>query len=106
MKAILIQVGCYPEMITVDGSLSQLQELVGGNIEFVPMKHKAHAYVNEDGKNLGLTENRIATEVLQQFGYRTNDFIVGNMVILGEGKDGDEGDVPKPMLKILDMAKL
>ena len=86
-------------IIRTDGSteeinnptLEQLQEAVGGYIEYVPIRtdktgpfeHWAnYMYCNEEGKLKGLEYNMRAT-VLIDF----DDAIVGNVVVMYEGED-------------------
>lgn len=85
-------------------SLEALQALVGGNIEFLPLRHEdfhgdapAHGYCNEEGKLEGLEPNLIATMLFRAFGcLPDDDVIVGDVVVLGDDPDspGDEGDCP------------
>jgi hypothetical protein len=105
MKAILIKVDCQPEIIETNGTLAELSAAVGGYIEIVSLSEDAHAYVNEEGKLLGLPINDAATAIFQ----RNNgpvDVICGNMIILGsfadDGEyDGEEHDVPARIIVAL-----
>lgn len=75
-------------------TLTDLQELVGGVIETVPIclsgnwsTGRAHPImiVNEEGKLMGLEKNERATDMLH---FDVYDYIVGDAVIAGEkGED-------------------
>jgi hypothetical protein len=58
-----------------DFSLEELQEYVGGWIEFVPMPNGIILVVNEEGKLDGLPHNEKATQVFKY------DEIVGDAVL-------------------------
>lgn len=86
-------------------SLEELNDAVGGYIEFIHFTDVAHAYINEDGKALNLPYNELATYLCNKFkiGLMPTDFISGNMVILGNGDDGEEADIPESLrLEIYD----
>jgi len=79
----IIDIGCRP-------SLAQLQDAVGGYIEYVPLSDEAlaitghtHMYCNETGKLDGLPINRMATSMIRS----TNDIIVGNAVLMTDDDD-------------------
>ena len=71
-------------------SLWELQELVGGPIETVPVAlndrwtHERGVrpvmLVNEEGKLEGLARNELATELLR---YDIDDFVVGDVLLAG-----------------------
>ena len=77
--------------------LASLQRLVGGYIEAVHLDSiDSHAYVNEEGKFRGLRFNPAATAFLDAVtpGSAPHGRIRGTMVVLGNGPDGDEADLP------------
>lgn len=74
-----------------------LNELVDGWIEYVPVTPGVHAYCNEVGKLNGLPENRTATILAGRVGV---DILVGTVVFLGEGEDGEDGDLPPEWLNL------
>lgn len=81
-----------------DGSLQDYQDAVGGYIESVPViLPGVTAYVNEEGKINGLPLNVPATALLKYPG----DMIVGDMLLIGTGEDGDDASVPPGTLKIV-----
>ena len=103
MKALLIKTGnTRPEVIDIDGEYQQLSDTVGGYIEslYIPtVPIGAHAYINEDGKMLGLSMNPFATIVGHELiGISPSDYIAGNMIVLGDGEDGEEADVPQTVV--------
>ena len=66
--------------------LNFLQKMVGGYIETVPSSVSSDAIliVNEEGKNLNLPENRLATALADLH----NDYIVGTAVFtIAAGED-------------------
>lgn len=75
-------------------TLTDLQELVGGMIETVPVALSGNwttgrehplMIVNEEGKMMGLEKNERATDLLR---FDVYDYIVGDAVIAGEkGED-------------------
>lgn len=63
---------------------------VGGWIEGVPLEGVT-AYVNEEGKINGLPTNKIATLLAHQSNaIFPNDYIVGNMIVMGPIDDEGE----------------
>lgn len=65
-------------------TLEELQSLVGGYIEMLPLPNGKEMYINEDGKSLGLQQNDVATGYGILAGIADDDFIVGNAVICSE----------------------
>jgi hypothetical protein len=86
---------------TIDAGLENLQTLVEGNIEAVS-GDDWHFYLNEEGKILGLAPNRRAALLVLEATGALFDVYCGNVVVLGETHDGDEGDVPE---HLIDLAK-
>lgn len=86
------------------GSLESLQAAVGGYIEAIYL-HKlgVSAYVNEEGKFNGLPLNRTATQIARAHsGMAPDDFIVGDMLILGPvNRNGDDTDCPPGVVEML-----
>jgi hypothetical protein len=84
---------------TIDARLETLQTLVAGNIETVS-GDDWHFYLNEEGKILNLPPNRrTAMLVLEETGMLA-DVYCGNVVFLGETRDGDEGNVPQHLIDL------
>jgi len=61
-------------------TLKEMQECVGGYIEFVWLKDNKILVVNEDGKIQGLPDNPIATQIIREQGI--SDHIVGNALLI------------------------
>jgi hypothetical protein len=57
--------------------LEIIQEVVGGYIELVPTANGGYMYCNEEGKLLGLTINRPATQLID-----FDDIILGSVVVM------------------------
>lgn len=74
--------------------LTALQQLIGGHIEGVS-RHRWHAYVHSEGKLLNLAPNPVATTLLFP---DHSDVICGTAVLLGDGHDGTEDDVPAGLI--------
>lgn len=62
-----------------DFSLEELQEIVGGYIEILPLKDNEIMVINEEGKLDGLDYNSKATKEVQKCGLA--DFIVGDVLV-------------------------
>lgn len=67
----------YAEVMYINNNLSELQNIVGGYIEVVPLPTVDNAYViyNEDGKYRNLIANIFVPEI--------DDVIVGNLIVVG-----------------------
>jgi len=97
---------CYTVDIHNDDSLRELQELVGGYIEavpvpdFIPDAMNGTCYVNEDGIAQGLEPNMRATDfMVPGVGLMWGDYIKGNMVLFGyDPMTGENADVPESMI--------
>ena len=63
-------------------TLEQLQALVGGYIELVPIFDGSHMYCNEEGKLLGLKPNIFAGALID-----FPDTIVGDVVVMEKGDE-------------------
>lgn len=67
------------EIVNTNGTLKELEKLVGGYIKHIPMISDAGLLVNEEGSILGLSPNPFF-----------NGAFVGNVVVIGEPKDGED----------------
>lgn len=83
VKAIVKEVGKAPCVENIKNDLATLQGLVGGHIEVVSMGDGVALVLNEEGKLTGLPVN---------FGLG-HDVIVGNVVFVAYGNDGDFMDL-------------
>jgi hypothetical protein len=61
-------------------TLKEMQDCVGGYIEFVWLNDNKILVVNEDGKIVGLPDNMIATTLIMEQGI--SDHIVGNALLI------------------------
>lgn len=67
-----------------DFSLEELQKIVGGYIEIVPLDNDQIIVLNEEGKLMGLKVNEIATTLyheVNRFARSRMDFIVGDVLV-------------------------
>jgi hypothetical protein len=78
-------------------------DLVGGHFQVIRCGAGAWMYLNEDGKELGLPENMVATAVAHEAGLSLADFIVGQVVVFGAPDDeGWDTSVPEEFLALLE----
>lgn len=99
MLAYLIEAEGPARLQDVPDTLEFLQEFVGGYLEglTIPSEGLAfglHAYMNEDGKALGLPINEVATRLLYPI-LRPGDAITGNLMIVGSDAEGDHVSLPE-----------
>lgn len=82
IKALIVDPNKDPEVIYLDTDLDNIQDLVGGNIQEVyPFKDNACLLCSENGKDIGLEENRY----IKELGYS----IYGTFLIVGDFGDED-----------------
>lgn len=79
--ATLYELGKEPCKFEPEGksfTLSEMQKLVGGNIELVTLRSSGmYLVIHEEGKMMGLPRNAEATAVCEDFLF-PGDFIVGD----------------------------
>ncbi|SRR5437762_9560770 len=99
VKCLLITTNDESQVVEIPDTLSQLQSLVHGNIEAIYTRKGIHCYVNEDGIYKKLPPNRLATRFLfihlERMPMTESGFILGPMIVLGDGNEGDEESVPQ-----------
>lgn len=95
LKGILIKSDGDYQVIDYEDSLDFLHNVVGGYIEYVPIKDNICMIINEEGKLKGLDINDIATSLIS-----FNDFIVGNVLIVGV-KDGEDISLSDSQIEML-----
>ena len=80
MKILVIKPCEKVEIREIEGELEEMQEIVGGHIETVPLEEKPELLIvcNEEGRLLGLEENF----------FNFNDIICGTAFVCG--MDGEE----------------
>lgn len=61
--------------------LAELQLLVGGYIEMLPLPSGGWLVLNEDGKHKDLPRNGRATVLGHSCGIADNDFVVGDVLV-------------------------
>lgn len=106
VTALLIPVEGPLQTVELDGSLAQLQDLVGGHIEALPIptfireSARATAYVNEDGKFLDSCEpNMRATDfMVPGVGLFMGDYVAGPLLLCGfDPNTGEHAELPAPV---------
>src|SRR5258706_10472125 len=101
MKVLVIKPDTSSSVVDVNEAggafLLWLQATVCGYIEHFSAKGNWHGYCNEEGKLQGLPVNPTATFLARELGWNEYgvDVLVGTCVFLGNGKDGEEADVPE-----------
>lgn len=99
MKALVVRTDNSMELIEQEWNYEQINKAVGGWIEAINFgKHDDHfAYINEEGKLLGLPTNELVTSYWYESGTRVliGDYIAGDAVVFGEiDEEGNNTDVP------------
>lgn len=111
MKAILVTTEQEIKLLDQDFDLDVIQSYLGGLIEAVSFgSHNSRffAYINEEGKLIGLPENKIATSVWYSSGERVmiGDYLAGNALFFGQIDDeGNETDVPDDLIDFFELVK-
>ena len=95
VKAVLISTSGHVEITQIEANRDTLKGIVGGWIESLDLLNGDHAYLNDEGKTLGLPYNHLANTVFHQMNpyLSAGDLIVGDVVLLGDDVEGDEADV-------------
>ena len=108
MKALAIPVEGPIEVVDLDGSLGQLQEIVGGLIQALPVPDficpdgRCSVYVNEEGKfDPAILFNGRATDFLVPgVGLMYGDWIAGTMLVAGfNPRKGEHAQLPASVAK-------
>ena len=87
MRVIMMKIGAEADICEIDGSLEGMQGIVGGLIElFCPFENESVGIiVNEEGKLLGLDENRAVVQ-----DHKIADILCGPAFIVNlDSEDGD-----------------
>lgn len=82
LEAVVVAPGRRPRVTIIADTLAGLQSIVGGYIEVVDFTPENIIVCNEEGRMLGLPENRMG--------------ICGTFIVLGRGKNGRFGSVVDP----------
>lgn len=98
MRVIMMEVLKPAEVKEIDGSLEGMQAIVGGSIElYCPFKEHVGIIVNEEGKILGLPENRMVSD-----NGKIIDILCGPAFIVNlDSEDGNFTDVTDEQIKLL-----
>lgn len=107
MIALLIPVEGPLEEVVLDGGLEQLQEIVGGMIQALPLPpfitnaDRATAYINEEGKLIDLAVNYRATDfMVPGAGMMPGDYIVGPFLLCGfDPMTGTHRELPHAVVR-------
>lgn len=107
MQALLIPVeGPLIEIDTLDGGLSQLQGLVNGNIEAVPVpgfirdSYHTTAYVNDEGKFTEQPNMRATDFMVPGVGLFAGDYVAGPFVLAGfDPNTGEHAELPNAAIR-------
>ena len=105
-RALLIPVEGPLEEVELDGTLAQLQAIVGGMIQALPLPgfiagaDEATAYVNDEGKFLEACQpNLRATDfMVPGVGLLWGDYIAGPFLLCGfDPRNGEHAELPDPV---------
>lgn len=95
-------------VMQASSDLDTLRALVGGPIQEVfPSTGDTlgwHGYVDEEGKIKAAAPNPVGTAVALTLGWTPlpGDYLCGPLVLLGDSPDGEEGDLPLPVVKAIE----
>ena len=79
VTVLKVEPGKHPEVVTIGTKLEDLQNAVGGLIEFYTLEPNVDILCNEEGKLIGLEGNRKIN----------NDIIAGTFYVVGSDDNGD-----------------
>jgi hypothetical protein len=106
--ACVITPGEDPVVEVITADLPALQGLVGGGIEVIgPQVGNLlgwHAYIHGEGKFEELPENSQASALAVALGWVPfmGDYLVGTVVFVGDGPDGEEADLPLAIVQAIE----
>ena len=84
IRVLLVEPGEHPRLVTVEHTLENLQELVGGTIQAVyPFPEPVAVICDDNGKFKGYVPNRALVDEEGE----PYDIVVGTFFICGLGKD-------------------
>jgi hypothetical protein len=106
VTALMIPVEGPVQSVVLDGTLAQLQALVGGHIEALPVpsfidgRGRATAYVNADGKCLCPPNMRATDFMVPGVGLFFGDYVAGPMLVCGfNPRTGEHAKMPTSVEK-------
>mgnify|MGYP003292857525 CR=1 FL=1 len=79
IKVVMVEPHKNPTITTLKNKLENLQEAVGGLIEFINIEDNVCILCNEEGKLIGLEGNRKVG----------NDILVGTFYVCGSNNEGE-----------------
>ena len=89
----------------IDNELKELQNLVGGYIEVLPLKDNLVMIIDEEGKIKNRQYNELATTILQHY-VKTQDFIVGHAILCcTNGEEFENFDNSKYYQEVMQVLK-
>lgn len=88
IRILVVEPNKEPYQLKIEHKLENLQQIVGGLIEFVELEHNVDLICNEEGKLDNLEFNRVIT----------NDIICGTFFIVGQHK-GETISLSKKKIK-------
>jgi len=107
-KALVLHTDGEIEEFNYEGNYQKLCAIVDGYIEAVSFGDKPYfCYCNEEGKLVGLDENKFATELWYNSGQVVllGDYIAGSVIFFGNIDDeGNDTDYPQSLL--MDLSKV
>jgi hypothetical protein len=109
--AILIPIEGPIVEVELDETLEQLQELVGGVVQALPLpvafdvQEQATAYVHDEGRLIGLPVNWRATDFLVPgIGLFWGDYVAGPMLLCGfDPRTGRHAALPEPLRRRVEL---
>ena len=108
VKGLIVHTDGVIEEFNYEGNYQKLCSIVDGYIQLVNFGNKPYfCYCNEEGKFIGLEENKIVTELWYNSGQVVllGDFIVGSVIFFGHPDDeGNDTDYPDSLL--MDLSKV
>lgn len=94
VKALVISTNGTYEVEQIPVTLRDMQRAVGGLLEGVALADGCFLYCDEEGKLKGRPVNHLATALAWTMGFRRDDEIVGDVIVVGIGPGDREADVP------------
>ena len=84
LRVLIVEPEKPPYVAEIENNLRSLQEMVGGNIQYVELDRDTFFYCNEEGKLLGLLGNRKLDN---------GDIVAGTFIICREDGTGEEASL-------------
>ena len=84
--------------VIIDGDVTGISEAIKSEM-IEPFYVKGfHGYCDEEGKVSGKPLNIAATSIARQYGFPTDDVLCGDVIFLGEDREGHEADLPQAIM--------